>query len=153
MKTIKTILIPIFALLLSLSIHAQKPNKEKIKALKVAHITEQLDLTTKEAQAFWPIYNANEEARCKLRDNKIKDCLDDLNQTAAESKFTEKEAKELLEKTSKLEEDKYKLQIDYISKLKGVLPAKKTLKLINAERSFRYKMIKEFKNRHKGEKK
>ncbi|AUC80992.1 hypothetical protein [Lacinutrix sp. Bg11-31] len=84
--------------------------------------------------------------------NSGKDCLDDLNETAAESKFTEKEPKELLEKTSKLEEIKGNLQIDYISKLKGVLSAKKILKLINAERSFRYKMIKEFKNRRKGEK-
>ena len=31
--------------------------KEKIKALKVAHITNELDLTSKEAQQFWPIYN------------------------------------------------------------------------------------------------
>lgn len=28
--------------------------KDKIKALKVAYITEKLDLTTEEAQKFWP---------------------------------------------------------------------------------------------------
>ena len=69
MKTTKKILIPVFALLLSVNLYAQKPNKEKVKALKVAHITEQLDLTAKEAQAFWPVYNTNEEANDKLRDN------------------------------------------------------------------------------------
>ena len=57
---------------MSINSFAQKHDKEKIKALKVAHITEQLDLTAKEAQAFWPVYNANEEAHYKLRDNKVK---------------------------------------------------------------------------------
>ena len=37
-----------------------KKISEKLKALKVAHITEQLDLTKKEAENFWPIYNAHE---------------------------------------------------------------------------------------------
>ena len=28
-----------------------------MKALKTAHITDQLDLTSAEAEKFWPIYN------------------------------------------------------------------------------------------------
>ena len=35
--------------------------KEKIKALKTAFITTELDLTSAEAEKFWPIYNAFEE--------------------------------------------------------------------------------------------
>ena len=40
--------------------NAQRPNKEKVKALKIAHITERVALSTKEAQAFWPVYNTYE---------------------------------------------------------------------------------------------
>ena len=134
-------------LLISLSTFAQRPNKDKIKALKIAHITEQLDLTEKEAQAFWPIYNANEEARQKLReasrgDKRIK--LDGL---------TEAQAKEHLEARFKMDEERFKLQKEYYTKLLNILSAKKIIKLFEADHSFRRKMIDQFKQRHRGEKK
>ncbi|WP_340154759.1 hypothetical protein [uncultured Winogradskyella sp.] len=63
-KTIFTVLLTLFV---TTSIFAQRPDREKIKTLKIAHITEQLDLSKSEAEKFWPIYNANEEAKDKLR--------------------------------------------------------------------------------------
>ena len=148
----KTILIPFFALLLSINSLAQKPDKEKIKALKVAHITEQLDLTAKEAQAFWPVYNANQEVHYKLRHNKVRNRLEELSSPESETKITETEAKELLEKISKIEDDNYQTEKEYYQKLSSILSSTKILKLKFAEYSFRSKMIKEFKSRHKGEK-
>ena len=48
----------IITLLLTMNVVAQSPEKrERIKALKVAFITEKLELTESEAQKFWPIYN------------------------------------------------------------------------------------------------
>ena len=41
-------------------LHAQddgKDKREKIQALKIAFITQKLELTTDEAQKFWPVYN------------------------------------------------------------------------------------------------
>ena len=40
-----------------------KENREKIEAEKVAFITDKLDLTVKEAQDFWPIYNEYQKKR------------------------------------------------------------------------------------------
>ncbi|MEJ6791794.1 MAG: sensor of ECF-type sigma factor [Lacinutrix sp.] len=142
----KNILIPIIALLLSVSAYAQKPNKEKMKALKVAHITEELDLTAKEAQAFWPIYNAHEEANDKLIKNS------DLKRLENIDGITEDEAKAHLDKIVQMEISRQKIQKEYYSKLSAVLSSKKILKLMNTERSFRRKMIKEFKERHRGDK-
>lgn len=34
-----------------------QPPKERIKALKVAYITKELNLTSAEAEKFWPVYN------------------------------------------------------------------------------------------------
>jgi hypothetical protein len=52
----------IITLLLTMNVVAQSPEKrERIKALKVAFITEKLELTESEAQKFWPIYNTFEE--------------------------------------------------------------------------------------------
>ena len=53
---------------------AAQPNVrlERFKALKVAFITEKLDLSPKEAQGFWPIYNKysndSDEIRQKQRE-------------------------------------------------------------------------------------
>lgn len=141
----KTILTLITALLITVNLNAQKPNKNKVKALKIAHLTEQLNLTTKEAQAFWPIYNAHEEARNNLREKHRSVSIDDYNTV------TEAEAKVMLETLNKLGETKHKLEEEYFKKLKGLLSAKKIVKLIGAERTFRHKMIDEFKHRHRGE--
>lgn len=146
MKTIKIILIPVFAFLLSVNTYAQKEKKEKVKALKIAHITEQLDLTEKEAQVFWPIYNTYEEANAKLRENSGLKRLENIDVAS------EVEAKIHLDRVIKMELSKQKLQQDYYTKLKTILSSKKVLKLMNAERTFRHKMIKEFKDRHRREK-
>jgi len=42
-------------------------NNDRVKAYKIAYITDQLSLTEKEAQKFWPIYNAHEELMRKFR--------------------------------------------------------------------------------------
>ena len=63
MKTITSI---VFIISFSIFSFAQ-PNRDKIKTLKIAFITEKLDLSEKEAQQFWPVYNAFEEEHFKLR--------------------------------------------------------------------------------------
>ena len=57
----------IIALIFSVTLFAQRPGKEKIKAFKTAFITEKLDLSQTEAQKFWPIYNEFEKKLENLR--------------------------------------------------------------------------------------
>ncbi|WP_044398670.1 hypothetical protein [Lacinutrix sp. Hel_I_90] len=141
----KQLLIPIITLLISVNAYSQRPDKEKVKALKIAHITEQLDLTAKEAQAFWPVYNANEDAREKLR------ATSKFKRPESIDALTEAEAKTHLEGIVSLELAKQQLEKKYYTELKEILSAKKILKLMDADRSFRRKLIEEFKERHRGE--
>ena len=41
----------------------KKEWKEKIKAEKVAYLTDYMDLTSAEAQKFWPVYNQAESEK------------------------------------------------------------------------------------------
>ena len=66
MTKMKTITCIVFIISFSIFSFAQ-PNRDKIKTLKIAFITEKLDLSEKEAQQFWPVYNAFEEEHFKLR--------------------------------------------------------------------------------------
>lgn len=137
-------------LTLSLSISAFAQDKdiyERIKALKIAHITEQLDLTEKEAQNFWPIYNANEKAQDKLRSKST-----NRRKEKKPQELSEAEAKTLLLEMVNTEKEKQELHSKFIGDLLKVLPAKKIISLMQADRTFRHKMIKQFKERHRGDK-
>jgi Skp family chaperone for outer membrane proteins len=142
MKTLKLLLLTLFV---SASVFAQRPDREKIKALKIAHITEQVDLTKDEAQKFWPIYNANEEAEHKLR---VKS--GERRKKIDPKELTESEAKELLLNMISIEKEKVALRSKMLNDLLEILPAKKIVALVQAEKSFRSKMLQEFKSRHSG---
>ncbi|WP_339624463.1 hypothetical protein [uncultured Winogradskyella sp.] len=142
-----SIKIVLITLLVSGSVFAQRPDREKIKVLKIAHITEKLDLSKDEAQKFWPVYNANQEAEYKLRERS-----NTMRKKKKPSDFTESEAKTLLLEMVRLEKEKAELHSKMLNDLLKILPAKKIVSLMQAERSFKHKMIEEFKERHSGEK-
>ena len=141
MKTLKILLI---ILSVSGSVFAQRPDKAKIKALKIAHITEQLDLSKDEAQNFWPVYNAYEDSEDKLRAS-----FDKMGKDAKPQDLTESEAKVLLLNMVKLDNERTELRSKKLKDLLNVLPAKKVIALVQAERTFKRKMIEEFKQRHR----
>ena len=111
--------------------------------MKIAHITEKLDFTKTEAQKFWPIYNANENAENELREKS----MTRRKEKKAEN-LSESEAKTLLLDMEKTEIQKTDLNSKYLKELLVVLPAKKIIKLYQAEHSFRQKMFEEYKKRH-----
>jgi hypothetical protein len=139
-KTLKVLILTLFV---SASVFAQRPDREKIKSLKIAHITEQVDLTKEEAQKFWPIYNANEEAEHKLREQSSFRKKDQKSKD-----FTEQEAKAFLLNIESIENKKQALRSKMLNDLLDIMPAKKIMKYYQAERSFRRKMIEEYKSRH-----
>jgi hypothetical protein len=84
MKKIILLIIVSFGIV-AIAFSQNKPNKQgfnrnNIEALKVAYITRQLNLTTEEAQKFWPVHNIYFEEFKKAR----KDNLD--NELAFEEK-------------------------------------------------------------------
>ncbi|MDP5096966.1 MAG: sensor of ECF-type sigma factor [Flavobacterium sp.] len=149
MKT--KIIYPIVFLLISFFSFSQgfKEKKEKVKALKVAYITEQLDLTTEEAQKFWPIYNAFDDKQSELRHEKIRAILDRFEPGNVE-KLSEKDASTLLTQMESVEESLFALRKKFIKDLQGVISAKKIIKLKKAEEDFNRTLLRQIKERRKG---
>ena len=54
---------------------AQPARGEKLEAIKVAYITKELNLTSSEAEKFWPVYNEYFKELKKARDENRKDEL------------------------------------------------------------------------------
>ncbi|WP_456442049.1 hypothetical protein [Psychroserpens sp.] len=139
----KKIVITLLFVALTLSSFAQKKErKDRIKALKVALITEKLELSEAEAQRFWPIYNAYEKEAEMLRINARQKRRDlDINT------ITESEAKSALNDFLAFENEEQLLKSDLVKSLLTAIPAKKIILLKFVEEQFKRKMIEELKKR------
>lgn len=117
---------------------------EKIKALKIAFLTEKLSLSSSEAESFWPLYNEYEEKRENLRKQKYHEVYQKIDGIASR---TEEEAMGLLDQYLELEEKEEELDKDYFRRFAGVISARKTLLLFRAEHDFRKQLIRQYSNR------
>jgi len=145
----KKIFIILVALSFTLPLFSQDrrmgEHRDKIKALKVADISEKLNLSSSEAEKFWPIYNAFENDQERLKS----DTLKKRNDIDFES-LTESEAQNLLDEMIVLGKQRHDLYLKFILDLKHVLPAKKIILLKKVEEEFKRKMFREFQKRRKG---
>lgn len=146
---IKNIL-PILLFLVSFSFYAQNDKddekREKIKAYKVSFLTTELELTSTEAERFWPIYNAYDDKQFELRHQKMKTYLRKLKDDNVNS-LSEKEAAALLSQIESTDKELYFLREKYMSNLRKVLSAKKILKLKKSEDDFNRKLLKQYKEK------
>jgi hypothetical protein len=143
-------ILPILLLLSSFSFYAQSENmkekKEKIKALKVAFLTTELDLTAKEAEKFWPVYNSFDDRQFDIRHTKMKAYKTRMNELALD-KMSEKEASILLTQMQNTDEELYLLRKDFTQSLNKVLPAIKIVKLRVSEEDFNRKLLHQYRDR------
>jgi hypothetical protein len=113
---------------------AQGGKKEKIDALRVAFITEQLDLTTDESQKFWPVYNEYQD-KLKAARREFK---------ALPTTFTgDKDAQEYLDAELLFKQRELSLYKEYFDKFKKVLPVKKVAQLRKAEEDFKKELVRQ----------
>lgn len=104
----------------------ENPNQqgEKVQALKIAFITQKLQLTSTEAEKFWPVYNQYENEIKSLRSN---------NQNG-----------DVLENEEKL----LNIRKKYKPSFEKIIGPEKVNQLFSAEKEFRNVLIKRLKNRN-----
>lgn len=148
-------LFPLLFLLLSLNFYGQneksrdekfKEKREQIRAMKVAFLTSELDLTSSEAEKFWPIYNTFDDKQFELRHQKMRGFFKKIQENELD-KMSEKEAAALLNQIEDNEEDLFNLRRKFIISLKGVIPSVKIIKLKKAEEDFGRKLLQQYKDK------
>lgn len=107
--------------------------REQIKKRKIAFITDEVDLTSEEAEKFWPVYNEMEDKMIgyhkeKRQVHKSLKNLDDLSDDEAYSKLEELHEIELKELNARK---------DYLVKFEEILGKKKAVKVYIAEEKFK----------------
>jgi hypothetical protein len=141
---------PIILFFVSLNFFAQGEKllekREQIKAMKIAFITTELNLTPAEAEKFWPIFNAFDNKQFELRRQKMKASLKKIDDDTVDE-ISEKEASIMLAQMEETEEQLFQLRKKFIASLKGVLPSIKILKLKKSEENFNKKLLQQYRNK------
>ncbi len=150
MKKLILLLLTIVTLSGALTAQPEKKHSDdwiqKIKAEKVAFLTQKLELTPDEAQKFWPVYNEFEEKRFEIhmkRREMERGTMDNLDG------LTQEQLKEITLDFIGLFQKEADLMKTYNEKFFQVLPAKKVVMLYDMENDFRSQMLKEYRDKQK----
>ncbi|OYX85962.1 MAG: sensor of ECF-type sigma factor [Flavobacteriales bacterium 32-34-25] len=142
---------PLLVLFFTCNFYAQgnmSDKKEQIKALKVSFFTAELDLSSQEAEKFWPLYNAYDNKQFEIRHQKMKAFKSKLSDNAM-NKMSEKDAAILLNQMEAADEELFLLRKKFSKSLRTVLPASKILKLKKSEDDFYRKLLQQYGDRGK----
>jgi hypothetical protein len=125
---------------------AQKNNRDKIESLKVGFISTQLNLSTEEAERFWPVYNKFNDEQIKLKRNAKLNILDELD---AVNTMSASDADKYLQEMIQFKSNEVELIKRYSIEFKKVLPVQKVVMLFKAENDFKKELLKQLKDRNK----
>lgn len=117
-----------------------------MERLKIAFLTEELDLTIEESQLFWPVYNAFGNAK-EASEKTIRTTMRELE----EGDKTEATVQSAIDTVSKERQNIDVLEAQFLSDSMAILGPEKTVKLMSAERSFKHELVRRLqaqKDRH-----
>ena len=127
---------------------ANPKREEKIKALYIAYISQQLSLTPAEAEKFWPVFNKFSDNQTNLHKQKkqlmIK--LRPENTAGMSDAVTLK----LLDDSEKIDADMQNNKRLLIKELQGIISPQKILQLKKLEEDFKNTLLNQFKERRNG---
>ncbi len=143
MKTNKLYLISLVLICMGQISWGQQTDFAQIKALKVAHFTEQMNLTPQQAAVFWPIYNEHETQFMGLMTD-LKGQIKTKEQIEA---FSELEAHKHWNKYLSQRKKMWQLDLELYEKLSGKLSKKQMVLMVNAEETFKRKLFRQYRDR------
>lgn len=147
MKNIKTLgLILILLSLFTMKGISQDIDIEKLErfnAQKIAFFTQKLNLTSAEAERFWPVYN---EYQKKKNDILMEKRDSDRYLRQSFNILTDKEIEEITDKYIEYARAEADLLTEYHKEFKKVLPIKKVIKLYQAENQFKEMLLRQIRN-------
>jgi hypothetical protein len=104
--------------------------REKVQADKKLLVATNMNLTEKEAKAFWPVYEKYQKELISLNERALKN----IGEYAANAdKMTDDIAKKVVKEYLAIENDRQKLRQSYLSKFAKALPYKKVMRYYQLE--------------------
>ncbi len=117
----------------------KEKGRDRIESMRIAFITEKLNLSTEEAQRFWPVYNEFKADERKIKqDGKPEKSLQDM---------TEKEAEQFITERFSSQDRQLQLEKKYYARMKDVISIRKIALLYQAEIDFKKRLVEAVRNR------
>ena len=133
MKPIGLIICLLCGILASLSGQPRQAPQQRVRAMKIAYMTDRMGLTPDEAQKFWPIYNEYEQEQRKVREK--------YRPAADISAMPDTELERFVAQHLDMQEEELRLKREYFARLKRVLPIRKMAIFLQAETEFNRKLL------------
>ena len=113
-------------------------HRERFRSMRIAFFTEKLELTTEEAEKFWPLYNEFEKNREELIKNSR---MRSREFSLQAEELSDQEAEEIINQHIETRKKELQLDIEFHNELKKILPPKKIMQLYITEVQFREYML------------
>ena len=130
---------------------ALEKKKEKIEAMKVAYLTNELELTVEESQAFWPVYNELQDKEIELRSDQLR-----TFKGLGDNEMSDEDIEKMIYSIADAGINIAKLRKSYLDDFIEVIGSNKTAKFMRAEKEFGRRMMARMKGskgpQHRGEK-
>ena len=123
---------------------AQNPNLEKLNSYKIGFFTKKLNLTSAEAEKFWPVYNEYQKQKNLIQLEKIA-LIRDFNLN--ESNLSDSQLTEMGDKLVASITQESSLAVTFHKKLKEVLPPAKVIRFYQAENQYKIQLLNELQTR------
>lgn len=130
----------------SLFANAQQRTNDRgseIEAYKVGFLTQKLDLSTEEAKAFWPIYNAWQSEQSELRKERMQKMISFRKINEIEE-LSDIEIQALIVNDFSFKQRELNLEKKYYYKLKSSLPIKIVGKFYRAQEAFKKELLNKY---------
>jgi len=112
------------------------PSGDRVKAIKIAFITEKLELSSGEAQKFWPVFNQFEEQLLELGRQER-----EIVQSIPSTGITDQDSRRKMNQLSDLKKQRCALELEFMDEVRKVLPDSKVLKLAMAQEEFKRELL------------
>ena len=137
------VVLTVIAVFPIVKISAQNSALERLNAYKIAFFTKSLNLTSLEAEKFWPVYNEFQNRRTEIQQQR-QQLNRRINQTGMT--MSDSERSEAGDNLIGLEVNEANLSLEYHKKFKEILPPAKVLRLYQAENQYRQQLLNELKD-------
>jgi hypothetical protein len=117
--------------------------EERLQAQKTAFFTERMQLTVKEAEKFWPVYNDYSSRKEKISMESSTTLRYFLRNA---ENLSEQETQELLTRYTAFQQQDHELFMEYDKKFREILPPSKILKLYSSELQFRQHLLEQLRD-------
>jgi len=116
------------------------PEKRKeLEGMKVAYLTNKMDLSPEEAQVFWPVYNQyRDEIDTHREEGRKKYQIFKINQ----ADLSDAEIKEHLSARFEYQREEIDIEEKYIDRFTEILSPQKVVALLEAEEGFKRELLK-----------